>query len=133
MSAKETGLQTVSAVKMPAYGYIEMGQRTGIHMLDLPSGRRITDVKTAELKENEIVWKDCPDGVVFKRVGFVDPFNQPDSWLLDVAKFKAHGMGMTLCVKNIQEHASALISSSAKGYVHRQIQRSSERRISSRT
>ena len=88
---------------MPLTGYIEMAQRTGVHMLDLPTGRCIRDLKTPELEEGtEVVWKDCPDGVVFKRIGFVDPFNQPDTWLLDVAKFKAHGMGMTLCVKNIQ-------------------------------
>jgi len=88
---------------MRATGYVEMGQRTGVQMLEFPTGRGILDLKTPELEDGaEVVWKEVPDGVVFRRVGVVDPFNQPDSWLLNVAKLKAHGMGMTLCVKNIQ-------------------------------
>jgi uncharacterized protein (DUF362 family) len=40
--------------------------------------------------------------VVFKRIGYVAPYNQEDAWLLDISKFKTHGMGMTLCAKNLQ-------------------------------
>ena len=88
---------------MPMTGYVEMAERTGVQMLEFPTGRRIRDLKTPELMDGaEVVWKDVPDGVVFRRVGVVDPFNQPDAWLLNVAKLKAHGMGMTLCVKNLQ-------------------------------
>jgi uncharacterized protein (DUF362 family) len=84
-------------------GYVELAQRTGIHLLDFPTGHTINEPKLDALEEgSEVTWKDCPDGVVFKRIGYVAPYNQPDTWLLDVAKFKAHGMGMTLCVKNLQ-------------------------------
>lgn len=84
-------------------GYEEMSYRAGIHALYLPSGRRISDLTLADLQEQgELVWKDCPDGVVFRRIAYLPPFNAPDAWLLNVAKLKTHGMGMTLCVKNLQ-------------------------------
>jgi uncharacterized protein (DUF362 family) len=84
-------------------GYNEVAERTGVHVLDFPTGRKIYELTLNALQEGtEVVWKDCPGGVVFKRIGYVAPFNHPESWLLDVAKFKAHGMGMTLTVKNLQ-------------------------------
>jgi hypothetical protein len=84
-------------------GYVEMAERTGIHSLYFSEGRRITDLTLENLREGmEVLWKDCPGGVVFKRVGYVAPYNQTDSWLLNISKFKAHYMGMTLCAKNLQ-------------------------------
>jgi uncharacterized protein (DUF362 family) len=83
--------------------YIEVAERTGAHLTDFPTGREITQLRLNTLEEgSEVIWKDCPDGVVFRRVGYVAPFNHPDSWLLNVSKFKCHSMGMTLCVKNLQ-------------------------------
>jgi len=83
--------------------YIGVAERTGTHLIDFPTGRKIFDLSLNTMNEgSEIIWKDCPNGVVFKRVGYVAPFNQPGTWLLDIAKFKCHSMGMTLCVKNIQ-------------------------------
>ena len=84
-------------------GYPEMADRTGIHSLYFSSGPRITDLTLKTLEEgSEVVWKEPPDGVVFKRIGYVSPYNQEDSWLLNVSKFKTHYMGMTLCAKNLQ-------------------------------
>jgi hypothetical protein len=40
--------------------------------------------------------------VVFRRIGYVAPFAQSNAWLLNISKFKAHGMGLTLCCKNQQ-------------------------------
>jgi len=48
------------------------------------------------------VTRECPDGVVFKRTKYLGPFNYPDSYLINFAKFKSHAMGLTLCVKNLQ-------------------------------
>jgi len=91
------------AADLYSTGYVEMAERTGIHALDFPSGRRITDLATEDLQEGtEVIWKDIPGGVVFKRIGYVSPYNQEDSWLLDISKFKAHAVGMTLGVKNLQ-------------------------------
>lgn len=84
-------------------GYAEMGERTGIHMFEFPSGRQIYELSTEELQEGaEVTWREIPGGVVFKRLGYVHPYNQDDSWLLDIAKFKTHTVGMTLGVKNLQ-------------------------------
>lgn len=84
-------------------GYAEMAQRTGIHLLDLTTGRQITDLTLDTLQEGtEVIWKDCPEGIVFRRIGYVAPYNQEDTWLLNVAKLKAHAMGMTLSTKNLQ-------------------------------
>jgi uncharacterized protein (DUF362 family) len=84
-------------------GYEEMTERTGIQAVYFPGSRRITALTLDDLLPgSEVIWKDCPQGVVFKRIGYMAPYNQVGSWLLNIAKFKAHGMGMTLCVKNLQ-------------------------------
>jgi hypothetical protein len=83
--------------------YIDVARNTGAHLTDFPTGKKITQLRLNSMEEGaEIVWKECPDGVVFRRVGYVAPFNHPDSWLLNIAKFKCHGMGMTLSAKNLQ-------------------------------
>lgn len=77
-------------------GYTQMAKRTSAHLRNLNR-----DVK--QLREGEdITWIDCPDGAVFRRIAYLAPVNQPDTWLLNIAKWKAHGMGMTLCCKNQQ-------------------------------
>lgn len=83
--------------------YIDVERNTGVHMRDFPTGREITQLSLDTAEEGaEVIWKDCPDGVVFRRIGYVAPFNHPDSWLLNIAKFKCHSMGMTLSSKNLQ-------------------------------
>jgi hypothetical protein len=45
--------------------------------------------------------------VVHTQLPYLWPFNAPDSWNLNVAKFKAHEMGLTLASKNWQgSHAA---------------------------
>lgn len=72
----------------PGIGYKEMAERTGIHYSDN--------------KNRTVTWKECPDGVITRRTQFLGPFIYPDSYLINVSKFKAHGMGVTLCLKNLQ-------------------------------
>ncbi len=72
----------------PGIGYREMSQRSGVHYDD-------SDSREPESKE-------CPDGVVFRRTKYLGPFNYPESHLFSISKMKAHGMGLTLCVKNLQ-------------------------------
>ena len=84
-------------------GYPEMAQRTGVHLTDFATGKRANQLYINSMEEgSEVIWKDVPEGVVFKRIPYVAPFNAPDSWLLDVAKLKTHGMGLTLSAKNLQ-------------------------------
>ena len=75
-------------VSQPGVGYVELAQRTGAHYGDEDSRTPVT--------------RECPDGVVFRRTKYLGPFNYPDSYLVNIAKFKSHAMGLTLCVKNLQ-------------------------------
>jgi uncharacterized protein (DUF362 family) len=75
-------------VDQPNIGYKEMSQRSGVHYND-------DDCRSPMTKE-------CPDGVVFRRTKYLGPFNYPGTHLINVAKLKTHGMGLTLCVKNLQ-------------------------------
>ena len=78
-----------------ALGYNDMATRTGVTMKS--RGDEVTS-----LPASEVVWKDVDNGIWFKRIPYLYPVNAPDTWLLSISKFKAHGMGITLCLKNIQ-------------------------------
>ena len=81
----------------------EMAARLGLHYLDFASGRIAREITYDTMIEGqEVVWTDCPDGVVFRRIPSVAPFNSERTWLLNIAKFKAHSMGLTLASKNMQ-------------------------------
>lgn len=83
--------------------YRPMAERTGAHLYDLDSGRALADASLANLEEGaEVIWREVPNGVIFQRIGYVAPINADDAWSLNIAKFKAHGMGLTLCTKNWQ-------------------------------
>ena len=83
--------------------YRPMAERVDAHLLDFDSGRYMRDAALENLEEgSEVNWVEVPDGVVFNRIGYVAPMNQADAWNLNIAKFKAHGMGLTLCCKNWQ-------------------------------
>ena len=75
-------------VEQPTTGYPELARRTGIHYGDSFAREPLT--------------LECPDGVVFRRTKYLGPFATPGSFLVNVAKQKAHAMGLTLCVKNLQ-------------------------------
>jgi uncharacterized protein (DUF362 family) len=77
--------------------YHRMAQRSGVHYDD-------SDSRAPTAKE-------CPDGVIFRRTKYMGPFNYPDCHLLNVSKLKAHSMGLTLCVKNLQ-------GTTARPYIH---------------
>ena len=65
----------------------------------------LTDIAAKEIWEagdGDIIYKKIDNGVVFKEVGFMAPMNAPDSFLINIAKFKTHSMGVTASVKNLQ-------------------------------
>jgi hypothetical protein len=76
-------------------GYNTMASRTGADVQVI--GESITTISDSKIK-----WVDVPDGYFFKRIPYLSPINAQNSWLLNIAKFKAHGMGLTLCAKNLQ-------------------------------
>ncbi|MFB3920540.1 MAG: DUF362 domain-containing protein [Terriglobia bacterium] len=80
-------------------GYVAMGQRVGA-TIAAAKGRIESrdDANDAEA----FVWREVPGGVVHTQIPYLWPFNAPDSWNLNVAKLKAHAMGLTLAAKNWQ-------------------------------
>ncbi len=76
-------------------GYVDMAARTGIDC-------QAIGTHALDLQPSQVVWKDVTNGVWFKKIPYLWPVNAPDTWLLNISKFKAHGMGMTLCAKNLQ-------------------------------
>jgi hypothetical protein len=76
-------------------GYLNMAARTGIDIQGI-------DTPVQNLSPDKVQWVDVPDGVFFRRIPYLWPVNAPDTFLLNIAKFKAHGMGLTLCAKNLQ-------------------------------
>jgi len=74
-------------------GYVDMARRVGANLLET------TDVRDGE---ESIHWVDIPGGVIHRRIPYLRPYNEPDTFLLNIAKFKSHAMGLTLCCKNLQ-------------------------------
>jgi hypothetical protein len=83
--------------------YRPAARRLGARLTLFDSGRHMYQARLANLEEgSEVIWRDVPDGVIFQRMGYVAPVNADDAFNLDIAKFKAHGMGLTLAAKNWQ-------------------------------
>jgi hypothetical protein len=80
-------------------GYVAMAQRVGATVT--PSKDTIKTPEEAN-DAGAFVWKEVPGGVVSTQLPYLWPFNARDSWNLNVAKFKAHEMGLTLTAKNWQ-------------------------------
>ena len=74
--------------------YVDMAQRTGVKLKEFKP--------LAQLTPEEIQWIDVPNGVWYRRIPYYWPVNAGGSCLINIAKFKSHLMGMTLCSKNLQ-------------------------------
>jgi uncharacterized protein (DUF362 family) len=98
---KEKGPQQLSirecacAQAWPKNGYLDMANRAGIDLKDLSSQ------DYWELGD-EIIFKEVQNGNVFKKIGFMAPMNAEGTFLINIAKFKAHQMGITAAIKNLQ-------------------------------
>ncbi|MBN1290225.1 MAG: DUF362 domain-containing protein [Candidatus Latescibacteria bacterium] len=76
-------------------GYTSMAERTGADIRDLNE-----DVRT--IGKEFIQWADVPDAVVHEKIPYLWPVNAPNTFYLNIAKFKTHDTGLTLCCKNHQ-------------------------------
>jgi hypothetical protein len=85
-------------------GYVAMAERVGARV----AGAKRTMKTPDDANDGEaFVWKEVPGGVVSNQLPYLWPFNAPNSWNLNIAKFKAHEMGLTLTAKNWQgSHAA---------------------------
>ncbi|MDP2983490.1 MAG: DUF362 domain-containing protein [Candidatus Latescibacter sp.] len=79
------------------HGWPQMAQANNFILRDLTS-RDLWEYKIGE----DLHFVKVPNGVVFKEIAFQVPVNQPGTFLIDIAKFKAHGMGITASIKNLQ-------------------------------
>ena len=77
-------------------GFTEINDRLGVEMNE-------PDQRPDRLHQNpEVVWSKVPDAVVYGRIPHYAPVNEPDTWLLNIAKWKGHQMCLTLAAKNVQ-------------------------------
>jgi uncharacterized protein (DUF362 family) len=102
LGLKEVGLRKFYFLEADTYpwwnyrGLVDINQRLGVQMNE-------TDRRPRHFRESwEMTWSTVPDAVVYKRIPHFAPLNEPDTWLLNIAKWKAHGMCMSLTVKNEQ-------------------------------
>jgi hypothetical protein len=75
--------------------YTDLATRSGINLASLPP-------VGGGLAAEDVLWLDVPNGVWYNKIPYLWPFNSAGSCLINIAKLKSHGMGMTLCSKNIQ-------------------------------
>ena len=87
--------ETNCATDFEEGGYISMASRNGVDIRDLSA-------PVNSLASSDVEWKTIDSGVWFNTIPFLAPVNSPNTFLLNIAKFKTHGMGMTLCAKNMQ-------------------------------
>jgi hypothetical protein len=102
MGLRELGLQNFHFVDSTNYadwnvrGLVDINERLGVVTED--PERRARHLR----EEWRVNWSKVPDGVVFRRIPHFAPVNEPNTWLFNIAKWKAHSMGLTQAVKNQQ-------------------------------
>ncbi|MEZ5103968.1 MAG: DUF362 domain-containing protein [Draconibacterium sp.] len=79
-----------------ANGFTAMAARNNFDLRDL------TSKDFWNLDPEDIIFRKVENGVVFKEVAFMAPMTAPDTFLINIAKFKAHQMGITASIKNLQ-------------------------------
>ena len=109
---KELGIPLSNLLVREAYraervtrlGWPAMATRTGIPPLKGGLGASV-DLNNSYSRltvGEDYNWHTTPNGIYFSRIPRHDPINMPGSFLLNISRFKAHGMGLTLCAKNLQ-------------------------------
>jgi hypothetical protein len=76
-------------------GYEAMAERTRINI-------RCNNTPVGRLSPDLVQWTSIPEGKYFKMIPYLWPVNASYTFLINIAKFKAHSMGLTLCAKNLQ-------------------------------
>ena len=102
MGLEELGLKKFHFVEANIFeawnyrGFVDINERHGVAMNE--PQRRIRNFREGY----EMTWSTVPEAVVYRRIPHYAPVNEPDTWLLNIAKWKAHGMCLTQSVKNEQ-------------------------------
>lgn len=102
LGLQELGLKKfhfIEANNYPAWnlrGFVDINGRHGVLMNE-------TERRERHFRAGDgLTWSKVPDPVVFTRIPHYAPVNEPDTWLLNIAKWKAHGMCLSQSVKNEQ-------------------------------
>jgi hypothetical protein len=77
-------------------GFMDIHDRQGVRMCE-PEQRLDASRWNAEVN-----WATVPGGVVYQRIPHFAPTGDSDTWLFNIAKWKAHAMCLTQSVKNEQ-------------------------------
>lgn len=119
ISKKQFYIREVNCSNWKKHVYYPIARRTGADLHNMNG--RVSGIDNERLSnwsrsndvidDDELRWVDVPHGVVFRKIPYLWPINAPDTFLLNIAKFKAHSMGLTLCCKNFQ-------GAVANGYQH---------------
>ena len=102
LGLKELGLRKFSFIeanlreRWNVRGFVDINERHGVEMNE-PEVRVKTFHQTPAL-----IWREVPEAVVYRRIPYYAPVTGTDTWLLNIAKWKAHGMCLTQSVKNEQ-------------------------------
>jgi hypothetical protein len=80
------------------YGIVDMADRAGIDFREDIPGTVFEGMEEGR----DFSWRTIPEGGWFSKIPQLEPINDPITWLLNISKFKTHGMGLTLCSKNLQ-------------------------------
>jgi uncharacterized protein (DUF362 family) len=102
MGLQELGLKKFHFLEANNYhqwnlrGFVDINERLGVQMNE--PARRIRNFHDGY----DMTWSKVPDAVVYSRIPHYAPLNEPGTWLLNIAKWKAHGMCLTQAVKNEQ-------------------------------
>jgi uncharacterized protein (DUF362 family) len=102
LGLKRLGLTRFTFIDSTSYatwnlrGLLDINEKLGVVTQD--PERRIRHLREGW----QTNWSTVPDGVVFRRIPHFAPVGEPDTWLLNIAKWKAHSMGLTQAVKNEQ-------------------------------
>ncbi len=99
-------------------GFYKVAKRTGADLRDLrgrvstiPEDKIEQWSKAPVIDDNLLQWRECPNGIVHRKIPYLWPLNAPETLTLNIAKFKSHFMGLTLAIKNFQ-------GAVANGYQH---------------
>ncbi len=81
----------------PAHGWPQMAERNGFILRDLTS-RDFWEYRDGD----DLKFVNIPNGTVSKSIAMQVPMTEPDTYIVNLAKLKAHGMGITAAIKNLQ-------------------------------
>jgi len=119
ISKKNFHLREVNCVNWKKHVYHPVARSTGADLHNMNG--RVEGIDNERLSQwsrnndtidnSELQWVDVPHGIIYRKIPYLWPINAPDTFLLNIAKFKAHSMGLTLCCKNFQ-------GAVANGYQH---------------